>query len=218
MKALRKIDRADGFAARFVPEALSGCWLWWGDTSGKEPYGQYGDKKAHRLSWELHRGSIPDKMDVCHHCDTPLCVNPDHLFVGTRQDNMQDCAKKGRNSHGETRYNARLTADDVVAIRASVEPHHVIAPKFGVDYRTISQIRKRQTWAHVPGERSDDPIANLSHKGEDHPRALLNEENVRAIRARLAAGEKAASLAREFGVVRQMIGHIRHGRAWRHVA
>lgn len=88
------------FHANYIPEPMSGCWLWVGGTNGKG-YGQLwidGEPSimAHRLSWELHNGPIPKGMLVCHKCDTPPCVNPDHLFIGTDKDNIQDCIKKGR--------------------------------------------------------------------------------------------------------------------------
>jgi hypothetical protein len=80
-----------------------GCWLW----NGAVQHNGYGylhvggrferrPVRAHRFSWELHRGPIPEGMHVCHSCDTPACVNPDHLFLGSRSDNMRDCASKGR--------------------------------------------------------------------------------------------------------------------------
>lgn len=79
------------------------CWLWTG-APNSAGYGMVGegpagaDRKilAHRLAWEIHFGPIPEGMFVCHHCDTPLCVRPDHLFLGTHTDNMRDMAAKGR--------------------------------------------------------------------------------------------------------------------------
>jgi hypothetical protein len=93
---------------RFVSkEPTSGCWLWTGSVSPKG-YGGFGGgtygKRAHRVSWRLFRGTIPDGFDVCHKCDTPPCVNPDHLFVGTRSDNMYDCSRKGRLYRGGMSY------------------------------------------------------------------------------------------------------------------
>jgi len=83
-----------------VARRRSGCWEWTGGTDGKG-YGRVcwdgGRHGAHRVSWCLIRGAIPDGLYVCHHCDNKLCVNPDHLFLGTQVDNMQDWTRKGKN-------------------------------------------------------------------------------------------------------------------------
>jgi len=85
-----------------MPEPNTGCWLWIGhQRNKKQQYGAITIKcranYAHRVSYETFVGKIPDKMDLLHKCDTPSCINPDHLFVGTHADNMRDCLKKGRN-------------------------------------------------------------------------------------------------------------------------
>ena len=76
----------------------TGCWIWMGATSNG--YGVASDngktQPAHRYSWELHNGPIPEGMQVCHKCDVKPCVNPDHLFIGTQKDNMHDAMRKGR--------------------------------------------------------------------------------------------------------------------------
>lgn len=79
------------------------CWLWTGALNGRG-YGIFGvthgnNMTAHRFAWLMANGSIPDGMDVCHHCDVRCCVNPIHMFVGTRSDNMRDCAEKGRTAN-----------------------------------------------------------------------------------------------------------------------
>lgn len=94
------------FADKVIPEALTGCWLWSG-ALGSDGYGVIsknsgGVKKtyrAHRLSYALHVGPVPDGLMVCHHCDNPACVAPHHLFLGDAFDNIRDCVKKGRHSN-----------------------------------------------------------------------------------------------------------------------
>lgn len=108
-------ERINGLAKRFWPKVKmgAGCWEWTG-SAGEKGYGYLhsGGKverkplRAHRVSWEIHNGSIPDGLWVLHRCDNPRCVRPDHLFLGDRSDNMRDCAAKGRIS---TIGKARLT-------------------------------------------------------------------------------------------------------------
>lgn len=86
---------------KFVNKDSNGCWFWTGATDGRG-YGHIStarDKspqKAYRLAYEMRYGPIPEGGVICHKCDTPLCVNPEHLFLGTQKDNMQDASKKGR--------------------------------------------------------------------------------------------------------------------------
>lgn len=162
---------------RAIPEPNSGCWLWLGamQTSG---YGKVKEPKsrraigAHRLSYSLHKGPIPDGMDVCHKCDTKLCVNPDHLFVGTRAENIRDCIAKGRISRGikhalliagEASGNARLTWAAVREIRSAQiegrETQEQLAKRFGVSMPTVQAAAQRKTWKYDPlevsGEKKD---------------------------------------------------------------
>ena len=99
-------DLRDRFDAKWTPEPMSGCWLWTGTVDLKQ-YGRFSKQgrlcSAHRIAWELYRGSIPTDRNVLHRCDNPSCVNPDHLFLGTLTDNMRDMARKGRS------YSQRLT-------------------------------------------------------------------------------------------------------------
>lgn len=86
------------FDEKWMQIPFCDCWLWIGANNGM--YGKFNFAgicvSAHRVSWELHRGEIPEEMDVLHTCDTPLCVNPDHLWLGTKKDNQQDSIRKGR--------------------------------------------------------------------------------------------------------------------------
>lgn len=87
---------------QYVVTMKSGCWRWNGPTDN-QGYGRVGErrnnqKKAHRLSWEIHFGLIPDGMVIIHACDNPPCTNPDHLMLGTQKANAVDCSKKSRNN------------------------------------------------------------------------------------------------------------------------
>jgi len=130
-----------------------GCWLWRGYVSGR--YGRIKiagkHRSAHRYAYELLVGSVPPGNVVCHHCDTPLCVNPDHLFLGTQLDNVRDCMAKGRRAelHGEQRYNAKLTDARVMAIRSDARPQRVIATEYGIHQSVVSRIKAGQRWRHV---------------------------------------------------------------------
>src|SRR3990167_9075269 len=135
------------------------CWLWAGTPTVRRDlrysYGRFRFagkvRRAHRVSWELANGSIPDGLFVCHHCDTPLCVRPDHLFLGTRADNFDDMRAKGRNSKG-SRISRVLTEVDVAAIRRSYADgtrQRALAADYGVSPVTIHQIVHRTSWRHV---------------------------------------------------------------------
>lgn len=132
------------------------CWLWTGNSN----HGGYGEIyggperpktiRAHRLSYELHYSPIPVGLCVLHHCDTPLCVNPAHLFLGTHADNTADKCAKVRQLKGERINHAKLTVAQVVAIRDTVGPYSRIAAQYGVGKSTIHRVKSRQCWAHVP--------------------------------------------------------------------
>lgn len=131
------------------------CWLWTGRLT-KQGYGQrkIGDKlmPAHRAAWLLLRGSIPDGMCVCHRCDVRNCVNPDHLFIGTNDDNMADMVAKRRQPLGRRNAAAKLTEADVQAIRtarANGQSAMALAKAYGLYFSTVYKIVRRETWRHV---------------------------------------------------------------------
>ena len=118
------IPLLDRFTAKYIPEPNSGCWLWTG-AALPNGYGLIGAGRrnqghlyAHRASYELHCGAIPQGSYVLHRCDNPWCVNPDHLFVGTQADNMEDKRKKGRALSHEKHPNSILTTEIVASIRS----------------------------------------------------------------------------------------------------
>lgn len=140
------------------------CWLWTGATldfgygvinlGGKNGKAE----RAHRLSWIMHNGPINDGLLVCHKCDVPACVNPDHLFLGTNADNMADCRLKRRYDRvlrpkGAKHGMSRLLEREVLAIRAEYEQsnpsYRVLAEKYGVSLQQIFRIVKRQSWTCI---------------------------------------------------------------------
>jgi len=135
----------------------SGCWLW---TAAKLPKG-YGQMKlpktrrqeyAHRLSYIIHYGEIPDGKHVCHRCDNPSCVNPDHLFLGSAQDNLDDMKSKGRHLYGEKNTQSVLTDDAVRKIKQLISDglsQGKIAAMFNVHQVTISKIHRGLRWQHI---------------------------------------------------------------------
>lgn len=141
-------------------ERSPGCWEWGGNRMSNG-YGRIGvDRKkvlAHRASWLIHNGPIPDGVFVCHHCDNPPCVNPDHLFLGTQRDNIHDMLAKGRHQSqahlGEDHGMALLTEDNVRAMRAEYAAGGLtqkeLAVRYGVDQTTISKAICGKTWKHI---------------------------------------------------------------------
>ncbi len=162
-----------GWVYRFwskVSKTVDGCWLWTAATRGKTGYGafKYEGKviDAHRMSWELAHGPIPEGLFVCHTCDERLCVNPQHLFLGTSQENALDAVNKGRmkppayephhkRAKGTENSAAILTEEQVVEIRERYKAGGVssrfLGRVYGVCHTTIQRIVKGRYWAHVPG-------------------------------------------------------------------
>jgi HNH endonuclease len=173
------------FSKRFWTqvERTETCWLWRGYRNANG-YGMIGlsskNMLAHRLSYEMHFGPIPPGLSCCHHCDNPSCVRPEHLFVGTKADNMQDMVRKGRHwvhtkpellrfgdrnvsrlypetrPRGEQVKLAKVTAEQVKEIRRLYRDEqwkqNALAAVFGISHRTISLIVRYKTWRHVPDD------------------------------------------------------------------
>jgi len=148
-------------AKRFWKYVTSGpfdeCWIWQGgvNTSGYGIMRAGGRSEgAHRVSWEIHFGPIPDGLQCLHRCDVRNCVNPYHLFLGTHQDNMDDMVSKGRDRQliGESHHSAKLTASQVIEIRALAAqgaPQPEIAKRFGITQSNVSQIVLYKSWKHI---------------------------------------------------------------------
>ena len=145
------------FHERYAINPQTGCWIWQGSHYW-HGYGAcsrplFGEGYAHRWSWAIHHGPIPADMHVLHRCDVRNCVNPDHLFLGTQKDNMDDMRRKNRDARkgpdGEAAHCAVLTDEIVHIIRKDSRPAALLAVEYGVTRGTISKARRGATWKHL---------------------------------------------------------------------
>lgn len=133
-------------------DKTTACWEWIGpknlDGYGLLKKAGWKSVNAHRQSYELHKGKIPEGMCVCHSCDNPGCVNPVHLFLGTHMDNMDDMIKKGRlaDVKGESNGRSKLNQKDVHQIRSDKRSLSAIATDYNVSIHAIWCIKKGKTW------------------------------------------------------------------------
>ena len=155
---LRK-SLSDRFHDKIAYEPNSGCWLWTGaiNTLGYGLIGlghrSDGIAKAHRVSYQLHKGEISTGLCVLHRCDNPYCVNPDHLFLGTLSDNMKDCVQKKRNFIPDNRAEkatwAKLTKENVLHIKEREMTGVKYAKLYSVSKSAIYEIWRGRNWQSI---------------------------------------------------------------------
>lgn len=206
---LEKVDRSN-------PE---GCWLWTAYRN-RDGYGRFGfngkSRAAHRLMYQWVRGDIPRGLVVRHSCDTPSCVNPDHLEVGTQRENIHDMMVRGRwgGPVGEGNHHAKLTEDDVREIReraaqgaSAVE----VSQDYPVSPEQAANIISGRSWKRVGG-----PVTDLSTRGERSTLSKLTEDDVREILS--SEGVSHSVLAQRYGVTQPTISRIIRRDTWKHVS
>ena len=145
------------FWANVDKNGPNGCWLWTGSRILSGGYGSFYARRkpirAHRYSWSLVNGPIPSGLFICHRCDVPLCVNPEHLFLGTPLDNIRDMDTKGRRGDsrvfGPRNASTKLTEWQARTIKHSREKCVLLALKFGVTPQLVSLIKRNEVWRHV---------------------------------------------------------------------
>jgi HNH endonuclease len=134
------------------------CWIWKGGTD-QDGYGCFRGEshgilyhRAHRYSWALHNGrAVPKYALICHTCDQPRCVRPEHLYLGTSLDNMRDKIRKGRMrvAYGEQAGHAKLTEEQAKAILRDPRPYAEISADYNVTPATIGNLKQRRSWKHI---------------------------------------------------------------------
>jgi hypothetical protein len=192
----------------------NGCRVWQGSTNNKGYGSVYVGKRkpegAHCLAYRLDHGlvdEIPDGLCVCHHCDNPPCIEPEHLFLGTYSDNARDKIRKGRNRpvhvKGDDNPNAKLTANQARQIRLDDRKCSVIAGEYGIDTSQVFRIKNGTNWKCLGDE----------HRPKARHRKLTAEQ-ARQIKA---DSRPRSAIAAEYGVHPITIWEIRTGRKWKHL-
>lgn len=219
------------------------CWPW--QLSSNNGYGQFqvGGRpvRAHRVAYYLGHGADPGEYLVCHACDTPVCCNPSHLFLGTAGDNATDRNQKGRNNppsgwrsgrythpertaRGERAGGAKLTDEQVVEIRAlyaSGLTQQDVGDRFGIKRETVGAIIRGKNWQHIAAVDERVSLSDPKRHGSIGTRnasAKLTEDNVREIRRlRQDSHVSVSQIAKQFGVTEKVIYDIMRGKIWKHV-
>jgi hypothetical protein len=218
--ARNRLSYAERFWLQVQKTDDDGCWLWQG-SKDRDGYGVFKSEhegirynKAHRFSYAINCSPVPSLMQICHRCDVPSCVRPDHLFLGTSAENQADKWAKGRGRapFGETHNWAKLSEAEATAILNDPRPYVVLAAEYNVAPATIGSIKQRVSWPHLGPEKGAkakriSPRRGKSDKG-------VTPEMVREIRA---STERGVDLAARFGLKKQDITDIRKRRSWAHI-
>lgn len=147
----KQVPLKDRLMSKFKIDSF-GCWLWTGvkNSAGYAMIWKDGKAvRAHREMYKIFVGQLHNSLVVCHICDTPHCINPKHLFAGTRLENNNDAKTKARNAFGEKNGHAKLTGFQIAAIRSDTRKQMLIAADYGVTQSHISRIKSKDVWVNL---------------------------------------------------------------------
>lgn len=203
------------FMAKVELVPFSDCHYWTGQLNDAG-YGIYGRDRAHRLSYEMENGPIPEirgkPAEILHSCDNPMCVNPAHLRPGTQVENMRDAAERRRMPLGDRHHNTKISDADMPAVLAAIqrgEPTGEIAERFGVGAPRISDIRHGRVGINHPARQLARPTGRADRKMADAVALALYR--------RAVDGESPSALANEFGVKISFVQDVKRGNTYRRV-
>lgn len=210
------------FWSKVIIKNINECWIWMG-LKDKDGYGKFFENnndtiRSHRYVYTLYYGDIPENMQICHTCDTPECVNPNHLFSGTHQDNVNDKVNKNRQVKGENHIGSKLKESDIILIRqlALTIPHNKLAQQFNISTFMIYNIIYEKSWAHVPTNKLNIIPGQFLSKGESHGRAKLKDVDVIQIR-QLSTSMSQQMIANQFKINQNTVSKIINRKLWKHI-
>lgn len=205
----------EGVYAKYVVEGEpDACWIWKGRI-GDKGYGTVDVRgqclRAHRLSWSIHRGAIPDGQVVRHSCDFRACVNPSHLLLGSQLDNIEDRQERGRQARGEQTGSAKLSVENVREIRrlhADGLGQREVARKMALPYSCVHGVISGKWWAHVDNYAPDASRARAPSMSEAKAREVIEA---------LRAGTPRSAVRERFGLGKALVDAIAARKCWRSV-
>lgn len=201
------------FQIKYSVNSISGCWEW--NKVNKQGYGRFYFSGtsifAHRFSYLLYKGNIPENYVVRHLCNNPKCVNPNHLAIGTTADNMLDKVLSGRQAKGNEHGMSVLTEAQVKEIYQSSLSNYDLADQYNTTPQMISFIRSGKNWKHIT---KNLPNGRILNRGEFTKDSKLTE--VQAIEI-LKSSEPHHILANRYGVHTNTIQNLRDGKTWKHL-
>lgn len=214
------------FERQYVVDEDTGCWEWTG-AKHNYGYGQIGvngrQTGAHRFSYELHHGEIPDGAFICHKCHNPSCVNPDHLYAGDPKSNAEDMVEAGRapKPYGTKQGSSALSESEVVDIReryADGDTVANLANEHEVSMGTLSRVVNGESYPNVGGPTDVDTHERMANRGEDGGNSKLTADEVREIR-RVYADEDVsmADVGDRFEISSTQVCDIVNRNTWQHV-